>query len=214
MTNPTVSVVTATWGRPRTILGAIASVAAQEYDNIEHLIVTDGFDRELNAVLYDAGYFEDGRGKRLACLGRNWTQVHGTAGCGATARQAGCLLARGDWIAYLDDDDEWLPDHLSRMVACGEENQADLVTCPWQNGRGGVVNGASPPRHGSVGTSMMMHRPSLLKISGWQPDDGYPVDGRLCERWVAGGARLAWQPDATAILNGHRFGEPDEPDRP
>jgi glycosyltransferase involved in cell wall biosynthesis len=209
---PLVSVITATWGRPRTILEhAIPSVAAQDYPAIEHLIVTDGHDPGLNQVLAGAGYAsEPGRARRLVCLGRNWSAVHGDGGVGATARQVGCCVAAGDWITYLDDDDGWLPHHVSAMVACGEQAEADLVCSAWLHGPRREVRGSGPPRAGQTGTSMMMHRPSLLKVSGWRPE-GYCADGWLAERWVAGGARWAFHPEPTVILRGHNHGAADPP---
>lgn len=211
MADPLVTVITATWGRPRTILEhAIPSVAAQDYAQVQHLIVTDGHDPALNTALRIAGYSEGNYSRRLVSLGRNWSQVHADGGVGATARLAGCFLAAGDWVTYLDDDDDWLPHHVRTMVACGEGAGADLVCSAWLHGPHREVRGSPPPRAGHTGTSMMMHRPALLKVSAWRPE-GYCADGWLAERWVAGGARWAFHPEPTVILRGHNHGAPDPP---
>jgi len=173
MTTPTVSVVTATWGRPRTILErCLPSVACQDYPAVEHLIVTDGRDEALNDVLRAHGYAEDGQAKRLVCLGRNWTQPYRNNSNGAVCRMVGSYLAAGEFIAYLDDDNFWDPTHLSSMVKLAEETGADIISSDFMhNGQllaGGVVTG-------QVDSSSFLHRATTLVQASWLPD-GYECE--------------------------------------
>ena len=209
MTAPLTSVVTATWGRPKTILEhAVPSVRAQDYQPIEHIVVTDGYVEHLNRELFRAGYTYGSRSRRLVCLGRNWTGFSGDGGVGAVPRLVGSYLAGGEYICYLDDDNDWLPQHISSLAAALERTGADLATCAWADGLTGVICGGTPPGPEKVDTSSFMHRASVLKHGSWGLD-GYGGDHLLIERWLAAGVTWTYVDEPTMILNGHRRGAPD-----
>jgi glycosyltransferase involved in cell wall biosynthesis len=209
-----VTIVTPTWGRPRTIVRrAIPSVAAQDYPNIQHIVVTDGYDPELNDVLRAAGYSEGDQSRRLVQLGWNWSHpevVRG--GVGTIPKLVGAWLAAGMYIGYLDDDNEYLPHHVSAMVAALESSGADFACSRWQSGYpGGPPAGGAPPGRGRTDTSGIMHRTSILPRGTWQID-GYEADGALAERWVAAGCSWTFVEDPTFVLYVHRHGTPDGPE--
>jgi glycosyltransferase involved in cell wall biosynthesis len=212
---PAVTVVTATWGRPKTIMRrAIPSVAAQDYPGrIEHLIVTDGYDEDLNRVLFGAGYTFGGHRRRLVNLGRNWSApevVHG--GVGTIPKLVGAWMAAGEYICYLDDDNEYLPHHVSALVSALESSGADFATSRWQQHYpGGKPGGCSPPGRRATDTSGIMHRASVLPRGAWQID-GYEADGALAERWIAAGCTWAFVEEPTFVLYWHRKGAPDDPE--
>jgi glycosyltransferase involved in cell wall biosynthesis len=207
---PPVTVVTATWGRPKTIAErAIPSVAAQDYQgSVEHLIITDGVSTELNTVLAGYGYYCTSfpePGKRIVPLGRNWSAPEmARGGVGVIPRRVGAYLASGDYIAYLDDDNEYLPHHITVMVDALEKSGADFALSRWQDGP------AVAPRRGVSDTNCIMHRPSVLRYGTWDPADGYENDGALVERWAAAGASHVIVPEPTFILHPHRIGAPDD----
>lgn len=209
MAKPLVSIVTATWGRPKTIFEhAIPSVAAQDYPAIEHIIVTDGCDPDLNAALRGAGYTETSPTRRLVSLGRNWTGFSGDGGVGAVPRLVGSYLAAGEYICYLDDDNDLLPRHVSNLAAALERTGTGLVTCAWYDGLTGAVRGGTPPGPEKVDTSSFMHRAEVLKHRSWGLD-GYGGDHLLIELWLAAGVTWAYVDEPTMVLNGHRRGAPD-----
>ena len=207
--NELVSVITGTWGRPRTILeAAIPSVARQTHQPIEHIIVTDGHDEDLNKVLLAAGYDFDGQYRRLVCLGRNWTTPFANGSNAAIARLVGTYLAAGDIIGCHDDDDLWDKEHVEQMVKTFTETGADVVCSDFTYLNNGVR--AGEPSIGRVGTSTFMYRPAVIARAGsWLPD-GYSCDGKLAERWAGAGISCVRKPGATVTIPVHNLGEPDQ----
>ena len=206
-----VTVVTPTWKRPRTIREyAIPAVWGQTYRPIEHLIVIDGQDPDLVSVLREEGYEFDNPERRLAYLGRNWTSFSGDGGLGPAARLVGSWMAAGDYIAYLDDDNKWLPQHLETLVDMLEKNNVDFVTgsWTWPDGRRG---GWSPPGLCQTDASVILGRAEILKkgIScSWQMD-GNCGEGLLMDRWRAAGCTWSHTDVPTCLYSGGRGGAPD-----
>lgn len=204
---PLVSVITGTWGRWQTLKDrALASISAQTYPRIEHIIVIDGISESLRSLILGAGYSEQpGAMRRVVSLGRNWTQPYANDSNAAIARLTGTYLARGDVIGVLDDDNIWDPEHVGEMVARFAESGADMV-CSDFNHMGRVAGG--PPRTGNVDSSSFMVRWEALTRSNWQPD-GYECDGHLAERLLAAGCTWAAKPGATMTITEQRHGAPD-----
>src|SRR5450759_4391569 len=116
--NPLVSVITPTWLRhPQLLDQCIPSVQEQSYENIEHLIVSDGPDRELKRKLQAA---HPHHGERRVSIWYGELPEHGSGDhhYGNTARKHALEYAHGELIAYLDDDDTYRPSHLELLVAC------------------------------------------------------------------------------------------------
>ncbi|MFZ3217913.1 MAG: glycosyltransferase [Candidatus Acidiferrales bacterium] len=105
MPNPLVTAVIPTRNRPDLLQRAIASVRAQTYDPIEIVVVIDGPDDATRAVL---GGVADERLRIIA--------LEKSVG-GSDARNIGVQNARSEWIAFLDDDDEWLPTKIEKQMA-------------------------------------------------------------------------------------------------
>lgn len=99
-----VSVVIPTRNRPELVLRAVESVAAQSYGNLEIIVVIDGPDTATESALASFG---DPRLRVLAL-----PESRG----GSDARNAGIAASKGEWVAFLDDDDEWLPEKLARQL--------------------------------------------------------------------------------------------------
>jgi glycosyltransferase involved in cell wall biosynthesis len=103
---PLVSVVLPTHNRVNLLKRAVESVFSQSVTDFELIIVDDAS--------------RDGTKEFLASLEMRDPRVRivhsQTAVGGARARNAGLQLCRGKWTAFLDDDDQWLPDKLQRQL--------------------------------------------------------------------------------------------------
>ncbi len=106
MTSGLVSVVIPVHNRPRLILEAIESVRAQDWPEIEVLIVDDGSTDDTPAALETIARTD----------GRITVLRQANAGPGA-ARELGRSAAKGEFIQYLDSDDVLLPGKLTGQIA-------------------------------------------------------------------------------------------------
>ena len=102
--SPAVSAIIATRSRPKLVLRAIDSVLQQTFADLELIVVVDGPDPETESALSSV---QDSR-LRVIVNSKN-------LGC-AGSRMVGVNAAAGEWVAFLDDDDEWLPTKLERQV--------------------------------------------------------------------------------------------------
>jgi len=112
-----VSVVIPTLDRPSLLLRAIKSVLRQTYQDIEVIVVVD---RPNQVTLSAVQSVNDSRVRLVV------NPYSPTAG---GARNAGVDRATGEWIAFLDDDDEWLPNKLERQIAFASGRTPALVSC-------------------------------------------------------------------------------------
>ena len=101
---PAISVIIATRGRPNLLRLAVASVLEQTFGNFEVLVVNDGEPRDLD------GLQEELSDDRIRIL-------HSGKKGKPHALNVALEVARGQFIAYLDDDDLYYPWHLETLVA-------------------------------------------------------------------------------------------------
>jgi glycosyltransferase involved in cell wall biosynthesis len=106
---PRVSVIIPTHDRAVLVRRAVDSVLCQTYSSIEVIVVIDGPSASTQAVLASIA------DPRLIILALP-EQVGGS-----NARNAGAFAARGEWLAFLDDDDEWLPFKLDHQLSRGAQ---------------------------------------------------------------------------------------------
>lgn len=116
-----VSVVIPTRNRPDMVARAVVSALEQTYQALEVIVVIDGPDPDTVGEL---GRIADPR-LTVVALERN----HGAA----EARNIGVRRARGGWIAFLDDDDHWLPEKIAAQMAGRPEGlRYPIVSCRCQ----------------------------------------------------------------------------------
>ncbi|MBW8636203.1 glycosyltransferase family 2 protein [Hoeflea sp. WL0058] len=105
-TSPFFSVIVPLYNKRDYILQAVESVLAQGYTDLELLVVDDG-STDGSAELLEA-HVSDIRLRVIRQLNKG--------GAGGQARNTGMAEARGEWFAFLDADDLWLPNHLEELA--------------------------------------------------------------------------------------------------
>lgn len=106
MTGPEVSIVVPTFNRPQYLRAAIDSVFAQTFTDWELIVADDGSEGETAAYLAALASRPKVKVLRLAHTGNP-----------GAVRNAACRAAQGDYIAFLDSDDVWLPEKLALQIA-------------------------------------------------------------------------------------------------
>ena len=99
-----VSVVIPTYNRANVLPRAIDSVLQQTHENIELIVVDDSSTDNTREVVES---YNDNRIR--------YTRLDSNSGAN-TARNTGINISSGDYIAFLDSDDEWLPSKISKQL--------------------------------------------------------------------------------------------------
>ena len=111
---PTVSVIIPTYNRAHLVGRAIRSVLAQTYQDFEIIVVDDASTDNTEEVVNS---FNDPHIRYI-----RHEKNHG----GAAARNTGINVARGEYIAFQDSDDEWLPEKLEKQMKVFESAPAKV----------------------------------------------------------------------------------------
>lgn len=112
---PAVSVVIATHNRPELLREAIARALDQHYaGRIEVIVVFDKSEPENELT-------QDAPGRSVTVI-RN-THTPGLAG----ARNSGIEAATGEFVAFCDDDDDWMPTKINTQIEAARREGADTV---------------------------------------------------------------------------------------
>ncbi len=166
---PSASVIVPTYNGARTLRACLTSLRRLTYPNYETIVVVDGSTDATEAILAD---FPEVRVHRQANLGLS------------SARNAGVALARGEIIAFTDDDCRADPDWLRHLVLALERQGADGAGGPNLTPEApGIVAGAialapghaahvllSPTEAEHVpGCNMAFRREVLLRLEGFDP---------------------------------------------
>lgn len=175
---PLVSVIIPTYRRLDLLRRAVASVLAQDYEPLEVHVVGDACPEVMNYKASDPRVHV-----------HNLDINHGAGG--AEPRNYGIAAAKGTLIAYLDDDNEWAPTHLSSVVSAMLTRGARWGFSSMRTLGADLV--FASPGQGTLDTSCVVHERSLINEHGpWKDrtEVGYAHDWEffsrfLNEPWVA-----------------------------
>lgn len=180
-----VAVVIATYNRVNILARALFSVLQQTWKDWHLFVIGDG------CTDGTADFLRNFQATFPSISWENSTENQGRRflNTGAPAKQRGLQLALAQgypWTAFLDDDNEWLPNHLELLLS-QRTPQAGLIWSDMeyvQPNTGKVVkrhHSSGPPRIGSIDSSEMLVRTALaLEVGGWT--QGFPLRERGKER--------------------------------
>ena len=139
---PSVSVVIPTWNRAHTIQRAIESALQQSLPVFEVLVCDDGSSDDTESAVASIAK----RDERVRWI------VGERAGRPAIPRNRGFRECRGEWVAFLDSDDEWVPGKLEVQLKAA-----------WRFGVGAVCSNATRVTAGGLelGALLDWSRPRL-----------------------------------------------------
>lgn len=106
---PRVTAVIPTFNRPEFVTRAVYSALRQTVSDIEVVVVIDGPDQATERTLGEIG------DERLRVVSLP------ASGGANEARNCGVRASMAEWIAFLDDDDEWLPDKIEKQLRFAED---------------------------------------------------------------------------------------------
>ena len=129
---PMISVCLVHYNRPDTLRQAVDSLQAQSYGNFEVILVDDG------SPSAEAKAFLDSLEEEFAA--RKWRIIRQANAYMWRARNHAARQARGDYLAFMDDDNIAMPHWLASAVKVAQRTHADVVTSTMT-----LFHGAVPP---------------------------------------------------------------------
>ncbi|WP_440764022.1 glycosyltransferase family 2 protein [Natronorubrum sp. DTA7] len=208
---PLVSVVVPTYDRPERLVRSLESVAEQTYEALEIVVVDDGSEIPAEAAvepLREEFPYEIVVIRHDENRGAN------------AARNTGIREASGDFLAFLDDDDEWAPSKVSRQVGAFRRSPADVglvyTALRLVDDDGAVVRTTDASAAGDVTRTLLRRNAigsfSCVMVRAAAAEDAGPLDEafptwqdldwyiRIAERWRV---RPISEPLVTNHAGGH-----------
>jgi glycosyltransferase involved in cell wall biosynthesis len=215
---PLVSVIIPTCLRPELLRGAIQSVLVQQCQDFEVIVVDDD---PLMSAKPVALSFQDARVIYLA---------HDRRKGGSAARNTGLARSRGRFMAFLDDDDVWHADFLSKMLAAMEKAPLDVgvVSCAVDlvdaqgvrrrskaslHQRGDIFQAMLRGERSIVGTVALVRREVFEACGGF--DEALP-SAQDWDMWIRASKRFAFEylPESLVDVRDHGERISSDPLRP
>jgi len=198
---PRVAVVIPTYDRPELLEKALLSAESQDYLPKDIIVVGDCC-QDLKPL--DIGNPD------ITITYINLPKNHGAGG--AVPRNYGIMYSFGEYIAYLDDDNEWKTNHLSSLMMGIMREQADfgfssMTAVGSDESRDHIF---TKPERGQIDTSCVVHKRSLIKRFGWwksRDDAGYAHDWEFVRPWVECGVPWVATKTSTVIYNATTSGQ-------
>ncbi|NLE46186.1 MAG: glycosyltransferase family 2 protein [Chloroflexi bacterium] len=168
-----VSVILPVFNGADYLSAALESILTQLYRSVEVIVVDDGSTDGSGSIAQEIGSRADDI---------QFTCIHQANQGAAAARNTGLDAATGHLIAFLDADDQWLPDKLERQVAAAQSSvDVGCVICrmravldsgaEWPSNRNESHYAQEPPAY--IPSGLLAHRWVFDRVGGFDP--GYRV---------------------------------------
>jgi len=207
--SPLVTVRIATYNRSEMLFTkAIPSLLNQTYKNFEVIVVgdhcTDDTEERINSMKDARFRFYNLTARSIYPEDRikKWQVI------GALPMNTAVMMAQGDWIAPLDDDDEFLPDHIEVLLNEAIQSKAELVYGAMIQKN--LVTGeelriwSDQPRQAQVslnGSIYMRLLADIFQYDQYSWTIGEPADWNMCRRMIESGVRIKPLDKDVGILN-------------
>ena len=209
-----VSVVIPAW-KAATYLGAtLRTLGRQSYTDWELIVVEDGSADTTRQIV--ASFAAEFPRHRVIYL------RHDRSLGPSAARNTGGVEARGQFVALLDSDDHWLPDHLAESVGCLERDQTDIAysSVIMSDYASGIPFGVWGPttheivnfprnllsRNSVVPSATVLRRQVLEDIGGWHLGLRYAEDVFYWLSCARAGKTFSYLPGVRCIYTKNRSG--------
>lgn len=204
-----ISCIIPTSDRPDYLLEAIASIVSQSYQPIEIIVVNNGqAEFTLPPVLEQAAKIY---------------HIMPYAGV-AQARNFGAIMARGNYLAFLDDDDLWNQDYLKNVsLALSEGNECvvsrlDVLrnnkSFPYKNATGKLtINKLLISNPGVTGSNIVISKKLFFKVGGFNPRLPTSEDKALIMEVLLRQAKVIVLSENVAFVREHQGGRLSNPSK-
>lgn len=176
-TDGLVSVVLPAYGRPEFLDDAIESIDRQSYGSIEIIVIDDHSPDPIEPRIDDISVEGD---RTLRCIRHEENQG------ASAARNTGVEASEGEFIAFLDDDDYWLPGKVERQVETFERTGPDtgvVYTGQRFTLDGEITSVSRPTLEGDVTKDILCGAPMPGFSAVMARSEAYETVGGLDERF-------------------------------
>jgi glycosyltransferase involved in cell wall biosynthesis len=170
---PLVSVVIPTYNRAQKTMAAVESVLAQTYSHLEIIVIDDGSTDGSSEVLQQF-VKQKAQGETQAGPIRYYRKPNQGP---AIARNAGIEKAQGEYIAFLDSDDVWLPEKLEWQMRAMEQFKNISGAC--------FTDAKQVSNSGSDITTFKSYGKQYEQIMGIEPDATRLLAKNFCGYWIS-----------------------------
>jgi hypothetical protein len=198
---PLLSIVTTVYDRADALSSCLRSVANLDWQDYEHIIVADHPPEDAFAAL-ERVVAETGDARVSLC-----NLPERTNDLGISPAQAGLRKARGKYVAFLDDDNVYLPGHFNALIDCLESNPGlgfAYSACLWN---AELLLNAPSPAEGRIDLGQVLFRRDVFQthLGDQLKYSGYTWDWQLIADLLSRGVSFRFIDQETFVFRAAQF---------